>query len=99
MKHGEKFFYRSFPYGLTGKNNYEILTFRKDPIPGSGKTGSGGRFKSPKTTQERRCNGKSKWVRAKRRMQNLPEAWDDYQRGDVDHRSWKTQGKKRKQWM
>jgi hypothetical protein len=35
-------------------------------------------LRHPKTTQERRANGKrSKWARGRRSAANLPEAWDD----------------------
>ena len=38
----------------------------------------GGYLRYPKTTQERRVNGKrGKWNRAKRNARNLPSAWDD----------------------
>lgn len=42
----------------------------------------------PKTTQERRAN-QDGWCRPSRRPRQLPNAWDDLMRGDIDYRSWK----------
>lgn len=98
MEHGEKICFRTFPFGRW-KRKWEVVEFRKDPIPGTGKTVYKCGFRNPRTTQERRWNGKSNHIRAKRRMQNIPDAWEDIRRTDIDHRCWKTQSKKRKQWM
>lgn len=62
----------------------------------------------PRTTQERRISGSrsacyddGKYVircRAKRNKSNLPNAWDDLIRGDIDCKSWKKLRKSRRQW-
>lgn len=52
-------------------------------------------FKAPKTTQEARENeGSEVPVRAKRRKNNLPNAWDDVKRARQPRRK----GKKGKKW-
>jgi len=57
-----------------------------------------GWLRHPRTTQERRANGKRNFIiwdeykvpiRASRNMSNLVEAWDDIGRQDLSHRSWK----------
>lgn len=52
-----------------------------------------GYYRHPKTTQERRANGKrSKWARAKRSEPNLPQAYDDISVSDKG-KSWKNKRK------
>ena len=55
-------------------------------------------FRSPRTTQERRANGRRSIhvdgeyvvrLRPCRSMRNLVDAWDDVFRNDWSHRSWK----------
>lgn len=57
-----------------------------------------GWLRHPRTTQERRANGKRDILdidgykirlRGKRNLTNLPEAWDDIGRSDWRHHSWK----------
>lgn len=77
------------------------LRFRFDPIPGSGKyRGRGYYYRNIKTTQERKyaCDPEHKpYIRGKRSLRNLPEAWDDIPANTIK-RNWK-RTKKRKQWM
>jgi hypothetical protein len=57
-------------------------------------------YKTPKTINERRqvC-GNEEYVRGRRNVMNLPEAWDDRPRADgYDKKSWKKSFKCRKQW-
>ena len=62
-----------------------------------------GYLRNPRTTQERRINGKRSQItvdgyevkiRAKRSQASLPEAWDDIPRKDLEHRTWKRHRKK-----
>lgn len=84
---------------------YFVVRFRIDPVPYSGSSGYGKRnfyawYKKPRTTQERRWSlADKKYVRGKRNMRNLTNAWDDYMRSDVrERRSWKNK-KIEKQWQ
>jgi len=93
---GSRFHARSY-YWM--KNPYE---FRRDPVPGTGGRNwhFGSYYRNPKTTQEMRyaCYH-GRLVRARRNKNNLPDPWDDIQRGDVGTRkSWKNK-KNKKQWM
>ena len=83
--------------------------YRLDPVPGVHcyKRLLGDYHKRPKTRQEIRCNEgikdlereyAFKLVRFRRNKSNLPTAWDDIVKGEVGSRSWKTSGKKRKQY-
>lgn len=79
-------------------NKYE---FRKDPVPGVRRKRShrGSYLRYPQTTQERRlsCDLEiQEYIKPKRNMMNLPNAWDDIWR-NKDH-SWKAK-KLEKQWM
>jgi hypothetical protein len=67
-----------------------------------GRKSAYGRFRKPKTTQERRWS--CAWddeefapkIRKRRKGHNLPNAWDDY----ISHneKSWKRQSKRKHQW-
>lgn len=57
-----------------------------------------GWLRHPRTTQERRANGRRGVIeideflirlRAKRNSYRLPQHWDDIIRGDIEHRTWK----------
>ncbi len=81
-----------------------IIYYRKDPIPGTGKARGYNVIRFPQTTQERRCScefrkDKLIYMRAKRNKVNLPDSWDDIKRSNLNHRSWKHQTKKSKQYM
>lgn len=54
-----------------------------------------GCLRNPRTTQEKRAN-QGGWRRAKRKPKNLPNAWDDILRSDMNHRTWKRH--RRTQW-
>ncbi len=77
--------------------------FRCEPVPFIRKrVGSWFRcwYKTPRTINERRqvC-GNERYIRGRRNIRNLPDAWDDYTRADVhDKKSWKKSFKCRKQW-
>lgn len=50
-------------------------------------------MRSPRTTQEKRENGRrSKWARAKRNASNLPDSWDDNLARE--EKTWKNKRKK-----
>ena len=77
--------------------------FRIDPVPftGIGKYRFAWWYKRPHYMNEKRqyYNYDPQLVRGKRHPKYLPNAWDNYQRGDVKTRkSWKSK-KIRKQWM
>ena len=76
--------------------------FRIDPVPFNTSFFGwfGNWYKVPKSTQEKRWFfAYPEYVRDKRRPRMLPNAWDDWKRGDVRTRkSWKNK-KIKKQWM
>lgn len=78
--------------------------FRSDPVPflsiKSAPYNWKSYYKNPKVLQEKRLFYKyKKYVRLKRRPVNLPNTYDDIDRGDIKTRkSWKNK-KIRKQWM
>lgn len=73
--------------------------FRKGPVPNTGhKWRFSNYYRRPRTTQEIRYNSIPEYesfVRKKRKY--IPTVYDDIPRNI--YRSWKHQGKKRKQWM
>ena len=84
---------------------YEKLQFayRIDPVPFTGERLRRRSFyfyyKRPRTTQERRMFD-PQYSRTKRNLRYLPNAYDDFPRGDVhNRRSWKERYKIKKQWM
>ena len=81
----------------TADTNYR---FRCDPVPGIGRNRwhFGNFYRYPSTTPELKQIADpeyGKFLRKRRKL--LPTAYDDIPRGR--QRSWKEQGKKRKQWM
>lgn len=104
MKYKEVYYTRSFYYSFSKPKVKGIkLKFRFDPVPGTGGYKNLGRFyRNIKTTQERKfcCDPEHKpYIRGKRSMKNLPEAWDDiWNSKELIKKSWK-RTKKRKQWM
>lgn len=84
------------------KLNGIAYRFRIDPVPNIHKfTGSFRSFyKNPAVMQEQKLFFEhKKYVRGKRTIKNLPDSWDDRQRGDIKTRhSWKSK-KIKKQWM
>lgn len=76
--------------------------FRIDPVPYCHNFHKwfGNWYKTPKTTQEKRWSfAYPEYVRGRRSRWNLPDAWDDRQRGDTNNRKcWKNK-KIKKQWM
>jgi len=100
IEYGEKLFDSRWHTRFSGK--YIYFRFRVDPVPTICKRDYRFRYwyKIPKSTQEKRLWFASEgYGRLKRSPFNLPDAWDDYQRGDVDTRkSWKNR-KIKKQWM
>lgn len=87
---------------LSHCNKCDIPEFRKGPIPMTGVNHShrGSLYRHPKTLNEMKLNSdveEKEYVRPKRRPNNLPNVWDEKIR-HID-KSWKTNSKKRKQWM
>lgn len=87
--------------GRLYNRRYDFV-YRATPVPYTGKTKWRFKhyYKRPKTAQERRWScAHEEYVRGKRKSHMLPNAWDDYVRGDADNRKcWKSH-KKLKQWM
>jgi len=102
MKYKTKIYKRDYFFNGHLKRRYIVYRYRFDPVPGIHKRKKYSIFKRPKTTQERKyaCSPEHKpYVRGKRRLPYLPEAWDDiYASNKYNKRSWK-KIKKRKQWM
>lgn len=98
MKYGEKLFARVWHTRFSGK--YYYFRYRVDPVPISKRDYRFRHwYKFPKTTQEKRLWFASEYGRLKRSWNNIPDAWEDYQRSDVRTRkSWKNR-KIKKQWM
>jgi len=97
MEYGDRLFVRPWHTRFCGNVHFR---FRVDPVPTVSKRHYRFRnwYKFPKSTQEKRL-WSSVYGRLKRSPKNLPDAWDDYQRGDVSTRiSWKNR-KIKKQWM
>lgn len=67
--------------------------FRHDVIPYTGKRGGYRFYKHPKTLNEMKQNSgvDEKYVRGKRRVQHIPNAWDDIHR--CVPKCWKSQRK------
>jgi len=102
MKYGEKLYYHDYWWLKIKRYPQKSFRFRIDPVPciGNYKGWFGQYYKRPKTTQERKLfYAYPDYVRGKRSSCNLPNAWDDYLRGDVKTRkSWKNR-KIKKQYM
>lgn len=81
--------------------NLELATYeyRRDPVPfircRRGSSYGARYYKHPRTIQERRAYFHDEIaeygirVRKTRSARNLPDPWDDRQRADLNHRSWK----------
>ena len=89
-------------YGYRRYYENQLPDFRNGPVPGTGvrHCHRGSYCRHPQTTRDKReaANVEYKeYIPPKRRILNLPDAWDEIPR----HRSksWKDQSKKRKQWM
>jgi len=67
--------YRQNPVPYTGKSRYHFACY----------------YRKPQTTQEQRWNeAHQEYVRSRRHPHNLPNAWDDWPRGDIRNRkNWK----------
>ena len=100
MEYGDKLISGVWHTRFSGKFIY--FRFRIDPVPGihCRRGWFGCWYKKPKSRNEKRQWYASEgYGRLARSPFNLPDAWDDYQRGDVDTRkSWKNKKIKR-QWM
>ena len=83
------------------KRNVQFA-YRIDPVPFIRKSRRSNfyiYYKRPRTTQERRMFD-PKYSRVKRSPRYLPNAYDDFKRGDFHNRhSWKERCKIKKQWM
>jgi hypothetical protein len=82
-------------------DNFLPYQFRIDPVPGIHNiSGSYRYFKHPRHMNEERAWYASEgFGRGKRSPRNLPDDWDDFQRGDVGSgKSWKNR-KIKHQWM
>jgi hypothetical protein len=102
LKYGEKFYFACW-WVRYEQVRRQPFRFRIDSIPytGKGRWRFGNWYKKPHVyKRERSCYYEHKdFVRLKRSPWNLPDPWDDYQRGDVKTRiSWKNK-KIRKQYM
>jgi len=102
MKNGDIIFLRAWWYWVNRKWVY-VVRFRVDPIPSCGKYRYKFRnkYKKPQHMNEEKqfyaCD--SNLVRKKRHPVNLPNAYNDWRRGDIKTRkSWKNK-KIDKQWM
>ena len=84
---------------ITYRRIKHYFRYRFDPVPYTGKmTRYRNYWRYMKTTQEKRWNlADPEYIRGKRN--NLPSAWDDYYRGDINNKSWKHNKKIRRQWM
>lgn len=73
--------------------------YRKDPIPGTGYRRFGYGWRAVRTINEKRqtAGHDSKYVRAKRNTNLLPDSWDDVWR--AWYVSWKQCRKIKRQWM
>lgn len=90
----------SFIYRCYEKSS--VPYFREGPVPGTGKRTwhRGSYYRHPKTTNEKRQAAiveNKEFIKPRRNVHNLVDVWDEIPR----HRekSWKSQSKKRKQWM
>jgi hypothetical protein len=80
--------------------------YRFDPVPGTGKSfpwkcgfKSWYKHRNPCRQEKSFCFEHRDYIRSKRSFMNLPNPWDDFNRGDVrTRRSWKNK-KIEKQWM
>lgn len=103
MKNGDILYRYSWHMQWT-KMKAVPFRFRAEPVPGMGGfKGSyfGCYYKTPRTTNERKQWYASEgYGRLKRSAHMLPEAWDDYPRGDrYNKKSWKKSRKVRRQWQ
>ena len=77
------------------------VEFRRDPIPYTGAKYRGHYYRRPKSMNEKRKAADveyKQYVKPKRNVRNLPDAWDDEKVRHIE-KCWKSQSKKRKQWM
>ena len=77
------------------------VEFRKDPIPHTGFKHRGNYYRRFKTTNEKRKSADveyKQYVKPKRNFRNLPDTWDEEKVRHID-KCWKSQSKKKKQWM
>lgn len=75
-------------------------SFRKEPVPNTGRRPAYCYYRNPKTTQEKRmaCDPEIFfYIRACRSMKYLSSSWDDISRNI--QRCWKYQKKIKRQWM
>ena len=84
------------------KSQYKQVIFRYESIPGIHKRTHhrGSVYRHPKVMNEKRqaVNIEYKeYVKPSRNIKNIPNAWDDNVRNF--YKSWKSQSKKKKQWM
>jgi hypothetical protein len=102
FKRGDRLVRKGILWDCKGNHPEHTYRFRIDPVPFFFKGTYRFRnwYKFPKTTQEKKWSYAHKeYARGRRTGLNLPNAWDDYQRGDVRTRkSWKNK-KIKKQWM
>jgi hypothetical protein len=103
MKYKTKIYKRNFFFCKHQiKSRYVVYRYRFDPVPGIHNYKNYNLFRKPATTQEKKyaCDPEHKpYIRGKRRLSYLPEAWDDiFISNNLNKRSWK-KIKKRKQWM
>jgi hypothetical protein len=78
------------------------MIYRRDPVPKTGHSGGcwGDYFKTPQTHQERRqAAAYPEFVRSRRSVLHLPDAWEDNARSNIGDHCWKRNKKRRKQWM
>jgi hypothetical protein len=99
MKHGDKVYTLSWWWRIK-RRPPECYLFRYDPVPGIHKRKNCHYYRHFRTTQEMRWSyAYPEYVRGKRRQKNLPTIWDDVPVDRWNHKSWKKQTKKEKQWM
>lgn len=80
----------------------DLPEFRKGPVPGTRKSRChrGSYYRNPSVMNAKRdaaITEYKEYIRPSRRVINLPDPWDEYPR-HID-KSWKTNSKKKKQWM
>ena len=101
FEYGERMYGRGYRY--TGFSSQASFRYRYDPVPYTGINAYrwGCWYKKFRVYKYERSlyNDHKEFVRSKRNPRNLPDPWDDIQRGDVGtRRSWKKK-KIRKQYM
>ena len=75
------------------------VEFRRDPIPYTGAKYRGHYYRRPKSMNEKRKAADveyKQYVKPKRNVRNLPDAWDDEKVRHIE-KCWKSQSKMRKQ--